>query len=260
MNQRFVFILFLLTLSGCGADVDTTLDSGQAVVQPVVLALEKFRDANQTYPNSLDLLVDNGLMDILPELPTVSGTYDKKPLRYSVAPDGSFYCLSFAYDFPDGIGPASLFSRYYTSFDNKWQTSKYPPSFSTLVADRMGIRYQDDGSFVALDSVVKNLLKAADMGAGSVNVFESNVTKRLGKGVSTEVPTDLAKESDVKTIRYDSSDPDQASYVFVFTNKTTMARNKDGTFSDREFVVARAVYEVTGATKTRKWSLVAECR
>jgi len=202
-----VIPLFLL-LGGCGADVNSTLDRQQQKIEPVVIALEAYRQEHETYPDSLDRLVEEGLLDCIPDLPEVPGTLSNSPLSYKLSPDGSFYFLKFWYDFPDGIGPAEFITRFYVSDDQKWDTAKYPPSFDGLVAIRSGKLYQEKGSYKALEIAVEHLTKGAAPGVGCVNLFDSTVRKRLGPGEKVGIPANLSKAGDTESIQYASDDKD----------------------------------------------------
>ena len=255
---RLAVLLLVPVLSGCGADVSSTLDSGQAIAQPVIDALERYENENESYPGTLDELVENRLLETIPELPTVSGTLDVKQLRYMASPDKAFYMLTFAYDFPDFLGPANLTTRYYTSFDRTWNTRRYPPSFNSIVADRAGESFRDGGSYESLRTAVDAMIRAKDLGSGCVNLYELSVNERLGKGDKFELPADMAEDGDEKVVQYRPKAPDVKSFVFVYKTKSIMALDKQNDkLSPRNFMVARAVYVATEGGGLR---LFAKCR
>lgn len=257
--SRYVKILLPLVLvfGGCGADIDTTLDNTQRQLEPVVIAIERYQEEHGAYPDSLDLLVEDGFLDSIPEIRDAKGTLGSYPLQYQLSPDGSFYYMTFAYDFPDGIGPAELVTRYYISDQKKWDTSSFPPSFETLVAMKSGSIYLEKRSYDALKIAVEHLIKTTR----GVNVFESLVHKCLGEGEAVELPVELRKSGDVVSVQYTSNDEHEPCYVIVFKKKVMPGMNKDGTISDREFEVARAIYSVTrSGDGTADWKTLAECR
>lgn len=261
MRRRVIYLSLVLLLTGCDADVDSTLDTGEQIVRPVVVALESYRDRNQMYPDSLEALVKADALDEIPKLPEVKGTHSVAQLTYSLSPDGSFYLLRFAYDFPQGLSPPAIITRYYISDERKWRTRKYPPSFDNLVADRSGRVFREHGSFDALKTTVEQLIRSARNGIRCINLFQANVTERLGPGEALELPADLRREGDAGAVRYSSNDPSQSSYVFVYERKVMMAMNEDRSFGDREFQVVRAVFEVApGEDGSLDWTLLAECQ
>lgn len=261
MRSRVIYLSLVLLLTGCDAEVDSTLDTGERIVQPVVDALESYRNRNQIYPDSLDALTSAGVLNKVPELPEVQGTHDVSQLTYSLSPDGSFYLLRFAYDFPQGLGPPAIITRYYVSDERKWRTRKYPPSFDNLVAERSGRIFREHGSFEALKTTVERLIRSARNGTRCINLHQANVTERLGAGEALKLPADLRREQDSGGTKYSSKDRSQPSYVFVYQRKVMMAMNEDRSFSDREFLVARAVFEVAPAAEgSSDWKLLTECQ
>jgi hypothetical protein len=255
-----VVVMALLCLSPF-ADVGSTLQAGQKQVEPVVEAIEECRKGDGAYPASLDVLVKARKLDQIPRLPEFRGTRRAYPLDYRLSPDGSFYLLKFAYDFYDGIGPGSIITHYYVSDERKWNSAKYPPSFESLVADRAGHTFKEQGSYDALNLAVGFLLTNSNAGAGCVNLWESSVKDCLGPGEKIQLPNDLRRDRDIKSIRYGSVDARKPFYVFVFQSKVMMGMNADRSFSNREFQVARAVFEVSeDAERAFHWKLLAACR
>jgi len=201
-------LVFLIV--GCSPDVDTTLNQGQRMVEPVVGALEAHRAKFETYPKSLRELIEKGLLAEVPELPTFRNTYVYQP-RYRVAPDGSFYLLSFAYNFPDG-GSGLDRARYYLSDQGQWQTSRSAPGFDMLVIERWGHVFREKHTCDALKIVAELLVERADRRYWS----PGKVTKYLGQGEEVMIPPDVHRHGYVKAIGYACGGENKPSYVFVY--------------------------------------------
>lgn len=260
VHRASACVSLLLLLTGCGADVQRTLDKVQSKIEPIVTGLESYRDGHETYPDALDSLVDEGLLESIPVLPEVSGTYGSFPLRYQLSPDRSFYCLSFAYDFPNGIGPPEIVTRYYLSDERKWDTASFPPSFQSLVADRAGKTFRETGSYEALKTTVDYLVEANSHGTGCVNLFKSNVCDSLGTGEECEIAERHQSPGDTDCLRYSPNDKSKPSFAFAFRKKAMPGMGAGGTISDRDFEVVRAVYAVEyTSVGILDWRIVAEC-
>lgn len=218
VGVKSVLILSILITTGCGADIQSTLDAGEREVRPAVLALDEFRKRHESYPEKLDSLVDEGLLTTIPSPSQVSDDWDVYPPTYSLAPDGTFYMLSFAMDLPDGIGPGSIYTRYYISDERRWRTAKYPPRFDSLVADRSGRIYRDQKTFQSLETAVNRLVRSARIGLNCLNLYQSLVTDCLGSGEAIKIPAELQQVQDAGAAIYRSNDTLPSRVLCSFTS------------------------------------------
>lgn len=152
-------------------------------VAPVFDVLQRYCEDHGRYPDDLEALVDAGLLAAVPEVPEVRGTLDRWPLEYDVAPDGSFFQLSFAYDLRNGILP-ELVSCYRFSFEDEWSRRSYPPLWDVVCAERFGARYRESGDPAALGHAAEAILETGKRGRSQVclNVAMRDVVRLLGEG------------------------------------------------------------------------------
>lgn len=246
-------------LVGCAADVKTTLDSGQRLVEPVVEALSAYHQKHGEFPTNLTTLVSDGLLKSVPTLPEKFGTSGVWPLAYQVSPDRSFYYLHFSYDFPDFLAPDELVTRYKISYEPDWGTRSYPPGFQELVAHRVGARFRDKGAADALDIAVAALISTAKRGRSTVciNLSRAFVSDCLGPGVQTSLP-DTVSPAKGPTELYASTDGTRR-YCFAYMHKDDDKRPQHGYFL-KDSHVADIIYRVQTEAGQDRWSVVEKCR
>jgi hypothetical protein len=245
-----VAIFWFLFPSGYSAG--DALDAAQAEVQPVVQALDAHYSRHKAYPGSLQELVDAGLLTVVPRAPEEARSLDTRPLRYYVGPDRSFYFLKFAYDSP-GI-PGALICRYYISFEGQWETSKYPPSMDWLVAQRMGLKYQETKSFDDLIIAMAHLVKSSTLGDSCVNLWRQQINKCLGDGVGTPIP-DSVEDGDATGYMFPSTGVESSGYCVTYMQKTMV-----GVDPDQTYTVVDTIFLVVRGDGAGDWEVYRVCR
>jgi hypothetical protein len=259
MTRRQIGLLAaaIIMLSGCAADVKTTLDSGQRIVEPLENALTSYHAKHGTYPTNLEALVAERLIEAVPQLPKKRGTLDVWPLRYQVSPDGSFYYLRFAYDFPGGFGPAEIITRYKISYEPAWGTRKYPPQFDDLVGQRAGARFRETGSADALTLAVRSLIDGAMRGTNCVNLYRVLITNALGQGTSVAVSPEI-NTAIHNGVLYESADH-TAKYCFTYMPMNSNILVTKSHFTQDPFV-ADVVYTIRTMEDGESWLVLQQCR
>lgn len=94
-------------------------------LRPVIQQLDAYKVRTGKYPLGLNELVISGDLRSVPACPCIGESRD---LRYMTDNEQSFFWMVVAFEF-EGWG----YYLHYVSFEQRWEVTKYPPKFETLV-------------------------------------------------------------------------------------------------------------------------------
>jgi hypothetical protein len=181
-----VAALALVGEPGCGPSTETFLASGERACRPVVAALEAYRQRYGRYPETLDLLVRDGLLEKLPDFSTVR---DADGPHYRACQPLGFYRLWLGCYFPEGIGPGDRFYRVLVS-DNAggWTTCSAPlASMEDLIAERLRAAHEKSHDPKLLALFMGEVIGKAPCD----ELGRDRIVRWLGEGVGVDVPPEV---------------------------------------------------------------------
>jgi hypothetical protein len=207
----------MLVCSGCGAllgpSTEEILLGGERACQPVIESLETFHGMLGHYPETLDEMVREGLVQKVPELPSVRGAYSKYGPDYQANRSLDFFRLSFGYYVPEGIGPGDTHWRTYESDNQKgWVNSGQPGPIEDLVADRLLAAYRKNHDSKTLRQFMAEVIGKVDC----EYLERDRIVQWLGDGAQIEIPANVIGPS--KTGECYGDIGDASRYCIVYKN------------------------------------------
>ena len=251
-------VILLATCFGCSADVDKTLDEGQLMITPIINALTTYYSKNGRFPANINVLITDKYISKLPRLPKKRGVANIRQLSYQVAPDKSFYYLSFSYDFQGyGIGLPVLKTRYYISYKKEWNTSSYPPNFQQLISQHIGNKYKRTGAGDALKIAIEALINTGKRGKSTIckNLSRARVIACLGKGDKINLPNSINCTHGIAEI-YASAN-NTIKYCFVYIKKDILPNH--GYYLKDPYVVSAIYFIQSDNVEKENWEIVEKC-
>jgi hypothetical protein len=170
---------------GSAESFEDAMRDGKVAFQPVLAALEEYHARFGRYPEKLDALVEDGLIDQLPAMPHVSGARSQvMGFQSDAATD--FYHIYFIYDMSNYVGGSNR-SFYYISDEGQWKMLRVPPFMCSLVAERAGKAFREHRLSKHLDAFFDNCIEGASPSGNCANLLKDCVDEDIGEGEPGEI-------------------------------------------------------------------------
>jgi hypothetical protein len=240
------YIIFLMLLLSTPS-VQAELDAAQSLVEPLIPALEKYRQRHSSYPESLESLVRQGLIPSIPVIPGTSKAYLTYQPAYWRTPDGTAYFLQFGYMIKGGLAFPPEPQRQYCSWDGRWEQLPCDPlNPVSMLEGRAGREYKRNGSKRALETAVRSYLGGLPSIEGKPPCcWADDLRMRilLGEGQPLQLPANAPETA----VFYPAKDCPGFGYAFVFAGPIGEARTRPGK-------------AVSMLSEDGRWHRVAECK
>jgi hypothetical protein len=200
----------LLLLSVSGTSPDRVLARAQRALEPVKGALDAYRRKHGHYPPELTELVKDGLLNEVPELPSLRGTSSHSGPYYDASVSFDFYRLAFMYDINSGFGPGHWRGWAFVSDDPKgWRRAH--DRMEDLVAERLLAIYRVQHDGKTLRRFMSEVIAKLDCDY----LYQSRVTAWLGDGKEIIVPPEVLAAGKAGYV-YQAEDDASRRYCFVY--------------------------------------------
>jgi hypothetical protein len=200
--------------NSAGPSPDDVLGKAQPICEPIIVALNEFHRRHGRYPRELAILVNEGLLTAVPDLPPHSGTLSKYGPTYEANESLDFYRLSFSYVVLVGMGPGDSYTRVFISDDPKGWSSGGSDSMENLVANRLLATYRERNDGKSLGLFMSDVIGKADCRY----LNRDRVIRWLGVGDEIELPAEILGAGK-KGYVYRSKDDPSRRYCFVYKNQ-----------------------------------------
>ena len=197
-----------------GPSPDDVLGKAQPVCEPIIVALTEFHRRHGRYPRELAILVNEGLLSTVPELPPHWGTSSKYGPTYEANESLDFYRLSFGYVVEGGIGPGDTYTRVFISDDPQGWSSGGLDTMENLVANRLLATYRERKDAKSLGLFMSDVIGKADC----LYLNRDRVIRWLGVGDEIDLPAEILGAGK-KGYTYRSKDDPSRRYCFVYKNQ-----------------------------------------